>query len=139
MPRGRKTKWRPDMPERAKAMMADGFSKEAVAGEFNVSEETLYKWIRERPDFAEAIKEGDKLSHKWWEDRGREACSDPLNGLFNATVWIMQMKNRFGYKDVKDTNVNLKAESEPVSETQAWVDGVFGGDEKGENPPPRTH
>lgn len=91
-----KSKYKPEMCERAKSLLSEGYSKEATAGALGISKPTLYEWIKERPDFSNAIKEGESLSQRWWEDRGREACAD---GNFNGTVWAMTMKNRFGYRD----------------------------------------
>lgn len=76
--------------------MAEGYSKEATAGRLGVSRRTLYYWIEQYPEFAEAVEKGEAASQSWWEDRGREACS---NGEFNGTVWSLNMRNRFGWSD----------------------------------------
>ena len=77
-------------------MLSQGYSKEATAGALGISKATLYDWIERHLDFSDAIKEGESLSQRWWEDRGREACAE---GSFNATVWVMTMKNRFAWTD----------------------------------------
>lgn len=89
----------PKLAELAYKHLADGFSKEATAGRLGVSKQTLYNWIEKYPEFAEAVANGDAASQRWWEDRGREACS---NGEFNGTVWSMNMKNRFGWRDKQE-------------------------------------
>jgi len=104
---GRKPKYRPEMCEIAKQSLADGYSKEATAGILGVGKTVLYEWIAQKPEFADAIEQGESLSQQWWEDKGREACAD---GNINATVWSMNMKNRFGWKDKSETDVNVKGD-----------------------------
>ena len=105
MPAGRPTKYDPSMCEDAKAFMAEGYSKEALAGKLGISTQTLSVWEKEKPEFSEAIKHGEAASRVWWEDRGRQACTD---GQFNATVWSMNMKNRFGWRDKVDHELTGK-------------------------------
>ncbi len=88
--------WSPDLCGLATKHLADGYSKEATAGALGISRKTLYNWIKKYPEFAEAVAEGEALSQRWWEDRGRDACT---NGEFNGTVWALNMKNRFGWRD----------------------------------------
>lgn len=99
MPAGRPSKYDPSMCEDAKAFMAEGYSKEALAGKLGIAKSRLYVWMEEKQEFRDAINAGEAMSQSWWEDRGRDACVD---GNFNATVWAMNMKNRFGWRDRVD-------------------------------------
>ncbi len=105
MPVGRPSKYDPSMCEDAKAFMAEGYSKEALAGKLGIGIRTLYDWLEQNSQFSQAVEEGEAASRVWWEDRGREACAD---GQFNATVWSMNMKNRFGWRDKVDHEVTGK-------------------------------
>lgn len=98
MPAGRPTKYDPSMCADAIAFLSEGRTKEALAGKLGVTFQTLYNWIKEYPEFFEAIKEGEAASRQWWEDIGRRAVQGEITG-FSAAAWIMSMKNMHGYRD----------------------------------------
>lgn len=57
--------------------------------------------LEDSEDFRETVKEAKALCEHWWEERGREMAMG-LDG--NATVWIFNMKNRFGWKDKSEVD-----------------------------------
>jgi len=140
MPGGRKSKYREEMCEIAKQSLADGYSKEATAGILGIKKATLYVWIVEKPEFSDAIEAGEALSQKWWEDKGRDACK---NGDFNATVWRLNMQNRFGFKEQSEQHIVGKVDHkhtvEHISETDAWIAEVIGDGAETEDQAPSTH
>jgi len=52
--------------------------------------------LEDSDEFRETIKNAKDLCECWWEDRGQEMTKGDGG---NATVWIFNMKNRFGWKD----------------------------------------
>lgn len=83
--------------------MSKGYSKEAVAGAIGISEDTLYTWIKKYPEFSESIKDGEARSRVFWEGLGIDyILGGPQDVKLNATVWIFNMKNRFGWRDLQE-------------------------------------
>jgi len=60
------------------------------------------RWIEEEEEFSLTIKKGKQLSEAWWVKSGRKNLE---NKDFSATLFYMNMKNRFGWAD-KQINEN---------------------------------
>jgi hypothetical protein len=48
------------------------------------------------PEFLEARKKGESACRRWWETQGKIGMHMKV---FNSTVWIFNMKNRFKWAD----------------------------------------
>lgn len=104
---GRPTDYRPDwMLAKVVDLMSEGASKTEVAAELGVTKETLYQWINKYPEFSDAIKKGEGLCEAWWEKQGRKSMHDQK---FNASLWYMNMKNRFKWSDRQEQTIDLTA------------------------------
>lgn len=89
MPAGRPTKYRKDMPEQARKLCLLGATNEQLAKAFEVSISRLEAWIKEKPEFQGAIKEG------------RENADGEIAGALytkamggDTTAMIFWLKNR---------------------------------------------
>ena len=109
---GRPSKYKPEMCEQAIELMKEGASLVEVAAEIGVRRSTIYDWMDEESDryieeFSDTIKRGVELSQSWWEKQGRTNLVNKYqNDSFNASLWYMNMKNRFGWKDKHDHAVS---------------------------------
>ena len=106
----RPTKYDPVMCQKVVPFMAQGFSQKALAGHLEISEDTLYAWIKQYPEFSESVKDGSTQSAIWWEKVGMTGMVGKIAG-FNATTWIFNMKNRHGWTDRTETNGRLQVSS----------------------------
>lgn len=102
---GRPTKYRPEMCSTVVELMSQGASKLEVCGALGVfDQETLIEWEKKYPDFSEAIKTGVQQSEIWWQRKGRQNVD---NKEFNTALWYINMKNRFGWRDKKETTSTI--------------------------------
>jgi len=105
---GRPSKYSPIFCETVIALMSEGASKTEVAAELNIAWDTLHEWEKNFPEFSDAIKRGSKLSEGWWEKKARENLVSYKDGpTINASLWYMNMKNRFGWKDKQEVEVTV--------------------------------
>ena len=104
---GRPTKYKPEYCEKLVQHMADGYSFESFGGKVDVGRESLYRWEAKHQEFRDAKKRGSTKSQLHWEHMGRLGLGSKT---FNATVWIFNMKNRFGWRDRTEQEVNVKHE-----------------------------
>ena len=108
---GRPTKYDgPYHSEEVIKYMSKGYSKEACAGLFGISKQTFYNWASKHPEFLDAIKRGETASLLYWERTGLEGVQS--GNKFNATVWIFNMKNRFGWRDKKELGIESKIDAD---------------------------
>lgn len=110
--------------------MKQGLSFESFAGVCGVSKETIYTWTEKHPDFLDSKKVGTELSRLFWEKLGiqniiNESESQHAIGSssksLNATVWIFNMKNRFGWRDKQPeeiTQIHVEQNAKPLDQAE---------------------
>lgn len=94
--------------------MAEGRTLKDAATMCGIKWRTFAEWIEEGneryiPQLAEAVEFGKQLSELWWNETARLNLS---NKNFNATLFMMNMSNRFGWTRRIDGNVELKKVTE---------------------------
>lgn len=126
---GRPTLYKPEYCELLIEHMGSGLSFEAFAGVVGVCKKTLYDWEKANPEFLHAKSEGLEKARLFWEKLGvnniiNESFGKDGSRSLNSTVWIFNMKNRFGWRDKQpdeapDTVVNnntLQVSQEQLNE-----------------------
>lgn len=101
----------PEMDEQARAFMAEGYSRKALAGLLNVSELTITNWIDEKhpqyhDTFAQAFWQGTAQGLAMWEKIGIDLSTGKIGG--NARAWEINMAARYGwFAREKEATVNV--------------------------------
>lgn len=92
-----------------------------------VVKDTLYNWLKLYPDFSDAKKEFEAESRTFWEKIATDHLTHYKDGKqLNSTVWIFNMKNRFGWRDkidveekqTSDVNVEISFSKKTEPDTE---------------------
>jgi len=95
---GRPSSYRDNFPKIVTDEMAKGCAIVEVCKALDISKDTFYRYVKTRSEFSDAYKKGLNLSEAWWV---HEAHISMRDRTFNAVLWYMNMKNRFGWHDQK--------------------------------------
>lgn len=107
------SKYYDDFPERAHQFLSYGKSFAALAGELDVSIESIERWRKEKPEFNDACNRGRAKGQAWWEEQGD---SNMENRNYSATMYIFKMKSQYKVKDG----------SEPIKQDPISTHMLFG-------------
>ena len=101
MPAGRPSKYDPKYCDAVVEYMKDGYSVTAFAGYIGVARSTVFRWADEHEEFSDALKAGQAMAARWWEDALRDVAT---TGKGNASAAIFGVKNRSSedYKDKQE-------------------------------------
>lgn len=94
--------------EKIMGLKKEGASDVEVRAELGISQDLWDRFKKEIEEFSLTIKKGDDLCEAWWEKKGRTNLE---NRQFNAVLWYMNMKNRFGWKDRNEVSGQLPIQS----------------------------
>jgi len=98
----RPSKYTEDVADKVITYMKEGYSIEEVCLELDICKQTFYNWCEKNKELLDSKKKGVDFSKGWWMKQGRESLN---NKEFNATLWYMNMKNRFGWADNQKTDL----------------------------------
>lgn len=82
--------------ETAYGLFEQGASALEVFTEFGFTAGQHAALRKNNTDYDVCFDTGKYISQAWWERQGRMNVN---NKQFNATVWYMNMKNKFGWRD----------------------------------------
>ncbi len=106
-PIGRPTKYNPEYIDLVVSLMEKGWSKTRVAAHLRVHKDTLYEWIKQHPDFSDAVRVGETLSEAWWEEQGVTALTSKE---YNTNMFKWLTSNIHGWTDKQSQDINMKGE-----------------------------
>ena len=90
-------KYKPEYADQLPMMFANGESVAEVCLQLGITRRAFYDWVEKYPEFSEAYSEGKLYSESWWNKLGRAGAAGKVD--IQPTVWIFNMKNRFGWVD----------------------------------------
>lgn len=99
----------------------DGKSLTWIATEIGVVKQTIHNWMKEFPEFLDAMTRAKDLAQRWWEDKGQEGLTSQG---FNASVWSRSMAARFpdDWREVKGQEISGPGGAAiPISETRRVI------------------
>lgn len=119
-PIGRPTEYQEDMCQEVIKFGKLGYSRTAIAAKLGISRNTLYQWVKQYPDFQDAMEKAVEESQIFWEDALRLTAMGALEKA-NATATIFALKSQFqqDWKEIRTTEL-VGANGGPV-QVQAIV------------------
>jgi hypothetical protein len=105
---GRPSVYHPAFCERAIELGKLGKSLVQIACDFDVTRETIYAWMREKPEFSDAMTRAKAHSQAWWEEMGQVGLT--MQG-FNASLWAKNVSCRFREDYSEPKNVILSGDA----------------------------
>ena len=98
----------------------EGQSAVTIRCKLGIGESAWETLLEDYDEFRRTVKEAKSLCEHWWEERGREMA---MGSEGNATVWIFNMKNRFGWRD-KTEHEHTGANGTPLPAPVFNITGV---------------
>ena len=99
-----------DLPSDWESIMClaaqDGASDVELRCLLGIGESAWSTLLEDSEEFCRTVKKAHDLCRVWWERHGRKMTTGQAEG--NATVWIFNMKNRFGWADKTNTEITGK-------------------------------
>lgn len=123
---GQPSKYKPEFCDMLIEHMKEGLSFDSFAGLIGVNSDTLHEWKRVHPEFSVAKTNGHAAAMLWWEKLGRAAAAGKVPN-FNAAVFIFSMKNKFGWRDRIDANIQVDVTHKPLQPSE--IKEVLASDE----------
>lgn len=119
-PIGRPTEYQEDMCQEVINFGKLGYSRTAIAAKLGISRNTLYQWVKQYPEFHDAMEKAVEESQIFWEDTLRMTAIGVIEkGSATATIFALKSQFQQDWKDIKTTEL-VGANGGPV-QVQAIV------------------
>jgi len=106
-------KFKPEYIEQLLEHMSKGFTFGSFLTHIPVRRSTMYQWVHDIPEWAEAKERGEAMCEEWWINLGRGAAMGQIKN-FSGAAWVFTMKNLFQWKDKHEFRADMSHEIREV-------------------------
>lgn len=99
-------------------LYSEGGSDVEIARLLGLSLNKFYELVDENASFADVVERGRTFSQAWWYEAGRRGL---FADKFNASVYALNMKNRFAWADKVETGDKASSMTVNADEAQAQL------------------
>jgi hypothetical protein len=110
-PIGRPSHYSKDLCEKIIPFFKEGMSVEEICLELDICTSVFYDYIRDYPEFSDAVKRGRSFSVGWWHKIGRLNLP---NKDFNSRLYDINVRNRIGWNNKSDMTEKVESLLEKV-------------------------
>lgn len=118
-PMGRPSKYSPHYCDEVVAAMGEGLSLTAFAGMIGVSKDTVYEWIKEHPDFSDAVSRARPKRLMYLERRFLDA---ETGARASTHQFALKNADRDEWRDKQDVEHSGSVASEPSYDLSGFSD-----------------
>jgi len=118
MPAGHPTHYRPEYCQVAIDCGKEGKSIAQIGLACGVAKGTIYNWMRQHPEFLNAMKDAVSFAQAWYEDAGQKGLTADK---FNSAIYnkIVSCRFRDDYSDASTVYTKtIESKTDEVPETQ---------------------
>jgi len=111
--RGQPTKYDPAYCDQVVEWGKQGYSREMIAGELDVSWNTLINWMEANPDFLAALETAKMHEMIYFEKIGIQYMVErPQGDKLNTSIWSRSLAARFPQKYRENTKVEVTGKND---------------------------
>lgn len=103
---GRPSEYREAFCETAVECLSRGYSLTVLAGELDVSRQTLDAWMKAHPAFLDAVSRGRAKGARIWEDRLAKAAETRDAGNSTAITFALKNVARDDWRDKTEQEIS---------------------------------
>jgi transposase-like protein len=112
-PVGRPSKYKPEYCKQVIEWGKQGYSREMIAGELDVSWNTLLSWMEAHPEFLEALESAKMQEMIYFEKIGIQYMVErPQGDKLNTSIWSRSLAARFPQKYRENTKIEVTGKND---------------------------
>lgn len=124
---GRPTDFTPELGEQILALMAEGLSLAAAAGELNIHRQRVYEWADRHPDFADTVNLAKSKRQAFLERRLLRADEGPI---VTSTIFALKNAGQGDWRDKQEVEHSGGIETSSKEQRDAAVAAAMRADGK---------